>query len=178
VLAFGSLLVIRAAIPDSTAHALDPFARSIVSAEVAVILMLSLLTGSAIDDHLRSVTPPREWGTEHLRALGFRITARWALIMIALSVTFATAALFPGALLRTACDWLVPLVACIAAVHWDALDWQRRTDWTSLEIDNDQPIVVDPPGPPRLRPLTPDPQLAAIRRLRTTRGDDEGPVRV
>lgn len=178
VLVFGSLLVIQAAIPDSTAHALDPFARSIVSAEVAVVLMLSLFTGSAIEDHLRSVTPPREWGTEHLRALGLRITARWALIMIALSVAFATAALFHGALLRTACDWLVPLVACIGAVHRDALDWQRRTDWASREIENDQLIVVGPPGRARLRPSTPDPQLGAIHRLRPTRGDDEGPVRV
>jgi hypothetical protein len=120
VLTFGSTLIAYSLLTSPAFHTLEPFARSVVSAGIGLVLLASLLVAPASKDHLRSLTVPPFWDTMEFERANMRVTARWGLTMLAIAAAYgAEAAISGGPIVRTACDWLIPLLACLICVHWD-----------------------------------------------------------
>jgi hypothetical protein len=120
VLTFGSTLIAYSLVTSATFHTFEPFARSVVSTGIGLVLLASLLVAPASKDHLRSLTAPPFWSTMEFERANMRVTARWGLTMLAIAAAYgAEAAVSGGPIVRTACDWLIPLLACLICVHWD-----------------------------------------------------------
>jgi hypothetical protein len=140
---------------------------------MAVILIVSIFVQPASHDFLQSVAPPAAQDSERVRQLDRQITSRWAVTMAVLSVFMAIPALWSGALIRTTCDWLVPLVAVIATIHWDRWSWQVRGQWMTYLSDGEpeDTIAVNVPhwSPPPDRTSG----LASIHELHSGHGNDE-----
>ena len=174
VLVFASILLVHNLLAMPANGTFDSFSRSIATAGMAVVLVTSLFVRPVSHDFLSSVAPPTAQNSLRLRQLDRQITGRWALTMAVLSVIMGIAALWPGAFIRTICDWMVPLIACIATIHRDRWSWQVRGQWMAYISDGEESIAIDIPrwSPP------PDPKsrLASIHELHSRDGSDRDPA--
>ena len=170
VVTFGSTLISYALMTNDAFHTLEPFARFIVSMGIGVVILASLLFTPASEDHLRSITAPSFWGTEEFRRANMRITSRWGITMLAVSIVYGAEALSSGGpIVRTVCDWFTPLLACLASVHWDGRTWHDLGTHISINTDGVPLGITDfPPQTAPERQSVPEmeEQIAIVRELR------------
>lgn len=169
LLALGAVLLVHYLVSVPTAEVLDPFGRALFSAAIAGILAISLLLEPASEQGTRCVTPLALWDSVEFHDLNRRLTCRWATTMLLLSLCFAIGGEWTGPVVRTACDWLLPLAAGVITCNRDAQTWSL---WSDAHI-HAEPRSLDMFAMvgPWMDGVDESESLAAIHELRSSRQD-------
>jgi hypothetical protein len=90
--------------------------------------------------------------------------------MLAVSIVYGAEALSSGGpIVRTVCDWIIPLLTCLASVYWDGRTWHDLSTHISISAD-DIPLGMTefPPQTIPVRKSVPEVkgEIAIVRELR------------
>jgi hypothetical protein len=133
---FAALLIAHAASGPGTAAFLETHGRALVSAGVALVLLVSVLSGHpAYDAAARRAVPPWASRTLEFRQLVRRTVLGWAASMFCLAGLFAAASATTSPVERTLLGWLGPLAVCLVVVNVDAWSWRQFSTSVALADD-------------------------------------------
>lgn len=143
--AFAALLIAHAASGPATAAFFETHGRSLVSAGVGFVLLISVLSGHpAGEAPARRAVPPWASRTYEFHHLVRRTVLGWAAAMFCLSGLFAASSVTTSPVGHTLFGWLGPLALCLVVVNIDAWSWRQFS--SSLAVADDRRRASTPAG--------------------------------